>query len=176
MYCNYGTHFPLKFDVFSARILCLENFAAELIWSLENTIVYFIPKVEGENKVILPETQLSASCIFVKIMYGLPEGFSMCILNRLGSFQEKKIKGFVGIRMHWTHGGNLLETEKCIHFAQEYRFILKHQICLWTNNHRDKMDAFINMSSAPVVTSDLKSCYVTLHNACCNTCGVQELQ
>lgn len=154
MYCNYSTHLPLKFDVFSARTLCLENFAAELIWSLGNIIVYFIPKVEGVNKAILPETQPSAICISVKIMYSLPEEFSVRILNRLGSFQEKKIKAFVGIRIHWTHGGNLLETEKYVHFAQECRFILKHQICLWSNNHRDKIDTFKNMNSAPAVTSD----------------------
>lgn len=85
--------------------------------------------------MILPETQPSPVCISVKITYSLPEEFSVCILNRLGSFQEKKIKAFVGIRIHWTHGGNLLETEKYVHFALECRFILKHQICLWSNNH-----------------------------------------
>lgn len=88
LYCNCSTHFTLKFNVFSAKIVCLENWAADIIWPLGNAIVYFIAKVEGEIKAILPETQLSAICI-CKILNSFPEGSSICVLNRLEAFKMK---------------------------------------------------------------------------------------
>ncbi|NWS40451.1 LIFR factor, partial [Probosciger aterrimus] len=54
-----------------------------------NAVVYFIVKVEGDVKVILPETQLLAVCASVKIMNSFPEGFSIHVLNRLESFKVK---------------------------------------------------------------------------------------
>lgn len=92
--------------------------------------------VESEIKAILPETQLSAICISVKILNSFPEGFSICVLNRLKAFKLK------GLSLWGTENAlnmqNLLGTEKCIHFAQEHRFILKLQIYLWTDNHQGK--------------------------------------
>lgn len=91
LYCNYSTNFTLKFYVFSAKTVCLENRTADIIWVLGNGVVYFIAKVKGEVKAILSESQLSAICISAKILKGFPEEFSICVMNRSNrSFQNIK--------------------------------------------------------------------------------------